>query len=192
VSEHRKRSPIRRLKRLPIRISTCRHERHAHLVWPYDRVARQQFRLKFLERWKAGDDGRRIVLRGHQVKKGLPVLFKEYPIGKARRRSRRQRRDELIQVLPVLRNVLRLHLVSMRVILILLSSQCRLGVASEAQTWTYSASALVSWNPRSTAWRTQARSHYTSAGCGQDVGANAQVRRQSIRGRPLGNASSCT
>jgi hypothetical protein len=43
------------------------------------------------------------------MKKGLLVLFKEYPIGKARNRSRRQRCDELIKVLPVLRNVLRLH-----------------------------------------------------------------------------------
>src|ERR1039457_2308005 len=51
---------------------------------------------------------------------------------------------------------------------------------------------LVSWKPRSTAWRTQARSHHTSAGCGQDAGANAQVRPRSIRGRPLGNASSCS
>src|ERR1700677_471660 len=96
-----------------MRISTCRHERHAHLVWPYDWVARQQFRLKLLERWKAGDDCRRIVLRDHQVKKGLPVLFEEYSIGKATRRSRHQRRDELIKVLPVLRNVPRLHPVSM-------------------------------------------------------------------------------
>jgi hypothetical protein len=30
------------------------------------------------------------------VKEGLPILFKEYPIGKARRRSRRQRCDELM------------------------------------------------------------------------------------------------
>jgi hypothetical protein len=33
------------------------------------------------------------------VKKGLTVFFKEDPIRKARDRSRRQRRDELIEVL---------------------------------------------------------------------------------------------
>src|SRR5580704_19698800 len=101
-----------------MRISTRRHERHANLIGFLEGLARQQFRLKLLERWKAGDDCRRIVLRGHQVKKGLPVLFKEYPIGKARHRRRRQRCDKLIKVLPVLRDVLGFTVYRWRVILI--------------------------------------------------------------------------
>jgi hypothetical protein len=89
------------------------------------------------------------------VKKGLPVLFKEYPIGKARHRSRRQRCDELIKVLPVLRDVLRLHLVSMACDshLVVLAIQAWGG---ERGTVDVQRLCLVSWKPRSTAWRTQA------------------------------------
>jgi hypothetical protein len=64
-----------------MRISTRCHERHAYLIGFLEGFARQQFRLELLERWKAGDDCGRIVLRGHQVEKGLPVLFKEYRCG---------------------------------------------------------------------------------------------------------------
>jgi hypothetical protein len=175
-----------------MRISARRHERHTYLIGFLEGFARQQFRLELLERWKAGDNCRRIVLRGHQVKKGLPVLFKEYPVGKARHRSRRQRCDELIKVSPVLRNLLRLHPVSMAcdshfVVLVILAWGGERGTGVDVQRLC-----LVSWKPRSTAWRSPRHSRGRSAGYGQDVGANAQVRRRSIRGRPLGNASSCT
>src|SRR5580700_950440 len=133
-----------------MRISTRRHERHAYLIGFLEGFARQQFRLELLERWEAGDDCRRIVSRGHQVKKGLPVLFKEYPIGKARHRSRRQRCDELIKGLPVLRDVLRLHLVSMACDshLVVLAIQAWGG---ERGTVDVQRLCLVSWKPRSTA-----------------------------------------